>query len=114
MTSPTPKPGIRDIALYVGGRSAVPGVAKSVKLSSNESALGPSPKAMEALRAAAHDLELYPDGSSGLLRQAIGGAFGLDPARILVGGKGRAHYLPFWQMPICSPATKRSLADMPF
>jgi histidinol-phosphate aminotransferase len=88
MTTPTPKPGILDIALYVGGRSAVPGVAKPVKLSSNESALGPSPKAVEALRAAAQDLEHYPDGSSRLLREAIAGVYGLDPARILVGGEG--------------------------
>ena len=71
MTSPTPKPGILDIELYVGGRSAVPGVAKVFKLSSNESPLGPSPKAVTALAAAAHDLALYPDGSSKKLRDAI-------------------------------------------
>ena len=49
--SPTPKPGILDIAPYVGGRATIPGVAKAIKLSSNESPLGPSPAAMEALRA---------------------------------------------------------------
>ena len=43
--SPTPKPGILDISPYVGGRAAVPGVAKVFKLSSNESPLGPSPRA---------------------------------------------------------------------
>ena len=47
--SPTPKPGILDISPYVGGRAAVPGVAKVFKLSSNESPLGPSPKALAAL-----------------------------------------------------------------
>ena len=47
--SPTPKPGILDIELYVGGRSAVPGWPKVYKLSSNESPLGPSPKAVAAL-----------------------------------------------------------------
>ena len=88
MTEPTPKPGILDIALYVGGRSAVPGVAKVYKLSSNESPLGPSPAAMAALAAAAHDLQLYPDGNSRLLREAIAKTYGLDPARIVVGGEG--------------------------
>jgi histidinol-phosphate aminotransferase len=88
MTDPTPKPGILDIELYVGGRSAVPGVAKVYKLSSNESPLGPSPAAMAALTAAAHDLQLYPDGSSRLLREAIAKVHGLDPARIVVGGEG--------------------------
>ena len=55
MTEPTPKPGILDIELYVGGRSAVPGVAKVYKLSSNESPLGPSPAAVAALASRALD-----------------------------------------------------------
>ena len=88
MTEPTPKPGILDIELYVGGRSAVPGVAKVFKLSSNESPLGPSPAAVAALAAAAQHLELYPDGNSRLLREAIGKVYGLDPTRIVVGGEG--------------------------
>ena len=88
MTSPTPKPGILDIELYVGGRSAVPGVEKVYKLSSNESPLGPSPKAVAALSAAAHDLALYPDGGSLRLREAIAGVYGLDAVRIVVGGEG--------------------------
>lgn len=86
--SPTPKPGILEVSLYVGGRSAVPGVTKPIKLSSNESPIGPSPKAMEALREAAHDLQLYPDGSTRLLREAIGEVHGLDPDRIVAGGEG--------------------------
>lgn len=88
MSSPEPKPGILDIALYVGGRSSVPGVAKVFKLSSNESPIGPSPRAMEALSAAAHNLELYPDGSSRQLREAIAQVHGLDADRIVVGGEG--------------------------
>ena len=86
--SPTPKPGILEVSLYVGGRASVPGVAEPIKLSANESPLGPSPKAMEALRAAAHDLELYPDGSTRLLREAIGEVHGLNPDRIVAGGEG--------------------------
>ncbi|MBV9550758.1 MAG: histidinol-phosphate transaminase [Alphaproteobacteria bacterium] len=88
MTAPTPKPGILDIELYVGGRSSVPGAAKVYKLSSNESALGPSPLAVAALTAAAHDLERYPDGSSRLLRDAIARAYEIDAERIVVGGEG--------------------------
>jgi histidinol-phosphate aminotransferase len=88
MTQPTPKPGILDIELYVGGRSAVPGVEKVYKLSSNESPLGPSPAAVAALTAAAQNLQLYPDGSSLLLREAIAKTYGLDAARIVAGGEG--------------------------
>ena len=88
MTRPTPKPGLLDIELYVGGRSTLPGVAKVHKLSSNESPLGPGQKAVAALAGAVRDLQLYPDGGSRLLRDAIGAAYALDPDRIVVGGEG--------------------------
>ncbi len=84
----SPKPGILDISPYVGGRSSAPGVAKVWKLSSNESPLGPSPKAVAALTAAAHDLEIYPDTAAWKLRDAIAQAYGLDVGRIVVGGEG--------------------------
>jgi histidinol-phosphate aminotransferase len=86
--SPTPKPGILEVSLYVGGRASVPGVAEPIKLSANESPIGPSPKAIEALHAAAHNLELYPDGSTRQLREAIGEVHGLGPDRIVAGGEG--------------------------
>ena len=86
--TPEPRPGILDISPYVGGRSGVPGVAKIHKLSSNESPLGPSPAAMEALAAASHDLQLYPEGSARILRDAIGEVYGLDPARLVGSGDG--------------------------
>jgi histidinol-phosphate aminotransferase len=70
---------------YVPGKSTAPGVARVFKLSSNETPLGPSPKAVAAYRAVADHLEDYPDGSSTALREAIGRAFGLDPARIVCG-----------------------------
>jgi len=83
-----PRPGILDISPYVGGRSGVPGVAKVWKLSSNESALGPSPAALAVLADAGADAALYPEGSARLLREAIGKVHGLDPARIVCGGDG--------------------------
>jgi histidinol-phosphate aminotransferase len=72
------------IEAYVPGKSAAAGVAKIHKLSSNETPLGPSPKAIAALRAADH-FELYPDGSATRLREAIAAKYGLDPARIICG-----------------------------
>ena len=81
---PEPRPGIMQIDAYVPGKSAASGVAKIHKLSSNETPLGPSPKAIEAIRTFEH-LELYPDGSATRLREAIGAKYGLDPARILCG-----------------------------
>jgi histidinol-phosphate aminotransferase len=82
---PTPRPGILDIEAYVPGESSVPGGMKPIKLSSNETPLGASPKAVAAYRDEAAHLERYPDGAATALRQAIGRAYGLSPDRIVCG-----------------------------
>lgn len=81
---PEPRPGVMQIDAYVPGKSAAAGVAKIYKLSSNETPLGPSPKAIEAIRTANH-FELYPDGTAAKLREAIAAKYGLDPNRIVCG-----------------------------
>ncbi|MET0531620.1 MAG: histidinol-phosphate transaminase [Microvirga sp.] len=81
---PEPRPGVMQIEAYVPGKSAAAGVAKIHKLSSNETPLGPSSKAVEAVRSFDH-LELYPDGSATKLREAIAAKYGLDPKRIVCG-----------------------------
>jgi histidinol-phosphate aminotransferase len=81
---PVPQPGILDIAPYVPGKSAAPG-SSALKLSANESPLGASPKAVEAFRAAAASLEIYPEGSSKILRTALGEVHGVDPDLIVCG-----------------------------
>ncbi|MGY9005746.1 MAG: histidinol-phosphate transaminase [Alphaproteobacteria bacterium] len=80
-----PCAGILDIDAYQGGLSEIEGRANVIKLSSNEGALGPSPKALEAYRSAGENIARYPDGSAMALRTAIGARFGLDPARIVCG-----------------------------
>ena len=85
MTALTPRPGIMKIAPYVPGKDSVDGKEPLAKLSSNESALGPSPKAMAAYTKAAAELHRYPDGGAEKLRTAIGRRYGLDPARIICG-----------------------------
>jgi histidinol-phosphate aminotransferase len=82
---PQPRPGVLEIDAYVPGKSAAPGVGRVFKLSSNETPLGPSPKAVDAYRSIADRLHDYPDGSATALREAIGRVFGLDPARIICG-----------------------------
>jgi histidinol-phosphate aminotransferase len=82
---PQPRKGVLEIDAYVPGRSRAPGLAKVFKLSSNETPLGPSPKAIAAYNAVGKHLEDYPDGSASDLRDAIGRVFGLDPARIVCG-----------------------------
>ncbi len=84
-TAPKPRPGIMNISAYVPGKSALPSGKTPIKLSSNETPLGPSPRAIDAYRAIEGALERYPDGQSGALREAIGARYGLDAARIVCG-----------------------------
>jgi histidinol-phosphate aminotransferase len=84
-TRPLPRPGVLEIKAYVPGKSSAPNVAKVYKLSSNESALGPSPHAVAAYKTWADHLEDYPDGAASDLREAIARVFGLDPERIVCG-----------------------------
>jgi histidinol-phosphate aminotransferase len=82
---PVPQPGILKIAPYVPGKSqAAPGVV-AIKLSANESPLGASPAALAALLEADRSPEIYPEGTSRILREALGEVHGLDPNRIVCG-----------------------------
>jgi len=83
--APKPRPGVLDIEAYVPGESRIPGGLKPVKLSSNETPLGPSPRAVEAFTQAASSLERYPDGQAAALREAIARRFGLNAGRIVCG-----------------------------
>ena len=86
MPRPVPNPGILDIAPYTPGKSPVQEPGRKVfKLSANETPFGPSPKAIDAYKKAAAHLADYPEGTSRVLREAIGRAFGLDPDRIICG-----------------------------
>jgi histidinol-phosphate aminotransferase len=81
----TPNPGILEITPYVGGRAEAHGVAEAIKLSANESALGPCKAAIEAFRQASGGLEFYPEGGATVLRDTIAGAYGLDASRLVCG-----------------------------
>jgi histidinol-phosphate aminotransferase len=84
-THPEPQPGILAIAPYQPGKSqAAPGVAP-VKLSANESPLGASPAAIAALRAAIERPEIYPEGTSRVLREALAEVHEIDAQRIVCG-----------------------------
>src|SRR5712671_4344096 len=83
--APVPGPGILDISPYIGGESQADGIARPIRLASNESALGPSPKAVAAYKALAGEIHRYPDGGAHGLRAALGRHHGLDPARIVCG-----------------------------
>lgn len=83
--APQPKPWIMAIAPYVPGRSTTDDGRVVAKLSSNENPLGTGAAARAAFAAHSGDLDRYPDAGATALREAIGGAYGLDPARVIYG-----------------------------
>ncbi len=106
--APKPRPGVLDIEAYVPGKSKAPGVAKVFKLSSNETPLGPSPRAIAAYKACADHLR----GLSGRLGRAncarrSGARSGSIPT---ASSAARAPTICCicWRTPISSTATRRS------
>lgn len=79
-----PNPGIMDIAPYVGGESKAD-AQRVIKLSSNESAFGPSPKAMKALQDSASDMHRYPDGGCTVLRAELAKKNNINADQIVCG-----------------------------
>ncbi len=85
MTAPTALPSVRAISPHMVGMSRLDGMQRVIKLSSNESPLGPGRLAREAMTHAFDDVRLYPESDAHRLRDAVAEAHGLDPARIVCG-----------------------------
>jgi histidinol-phosphate aminotransferase len=65
-----------------------------VKLASNENPLGPSPKAIQAMRGALENAHLYPDGGGLYLCRAVATKLGLAPENIIL-GNGSSEVIEF-------------------
>ena len=61
------------------------GITDAIKLASNENPLGPSPKAMKAIRQAVEDLHRYPNGGSYHLHESISKRFDVKSENIVLG-----------------------------
>lgn len=85
MIAPRPNTWLDALHAYVPGKSKAGGTHPIVKLSSNENPLGPSPRAVDAMMAAASDAHRYPDPTARLLREALASLHGLEPSRIVCG-----------------------------
>jgi len=79
-----PRPGVLDITPYKAGDAKIEGFDRVIKLASNESPMGPSPRAIAAVKKTADSgMQLYPDPGCSALRQAIGEVHTLNPDRII-------------------------------
>lgn len=86
-------PWIAGLGVYEPGRPieevaremGIAEIGSIIKLASNENALGPSPRAIAALKKGARDMHLYPDGGSFYLRQALARRLTIAPEQIITG-----------------------------
>jgi len=83
-------PAVQGLSPYVPGKPIDElerelGIQGAIKLASNENPLGPSPLALEAIRAHAHQAHLYPDGSGYALKRALAGQLGVGVENITLG-----------------------------
>jgi histidinol-phosphate aminotransferase len=83
--APQMKPWIEAMHAYVPGKAKADGVPVVAKLSSNENPWGPSPAAVEAMRAVLAEGHRYPDPASTALRTALGAKYGVQPEHIICG-----------------------------
>ncbi len=85
-------PWLRELVAYEPGKP-VEDVARElgllpsqiIKLASNENPLGPSPKALAAMRETLERAHFYPDGGGYYLREAIAQKFGMQRENVILG-----------------------------
>ncbi len=83
-------PSIESLLPYEGGKPIEElarelGISDAIKLASNENALGPSPKALAAARAALSDVHRYPDATAYKLRERIAAEHGVPMGHVIQG-----------------------------
>lgn len=115
-----PRPGIDNLMVYEPGRP-LEEVAREhglqpdalIKLASNENNLGPSPKAIAAMQAAAPLMHLYPDGGNFYLRNALAAKLGIQPA-MLIFGNGSNELIEFLGHVFLQPGTNLVMSQAAF
>tara|TARA_B100000963_G_scaffold155020_1_gene134896 strand:- start:1049 stop:2134 length:1086 start_codon:yes stop_codon:yes gene_type:complete len=80
-----PKPNNIVAEKYVAGMSLFKSKLAKIKLSANESALGPSPKAKKEYIKVSKSFARYPDSDGTFLRKILSNKFKLDRNRIILG-----------------------------
>ena len=80
-----PKPVKFEVERYVEGLSKFKKIENPIKLSANESALGASPKAIQAIEKDKDKIFKYPDSDSNSLREVLSKKFNIDSKRIICG-----------------------------
>lgn len=109
---------IASIKAYVPGKPIEElerelGISNSIKLASNENPLGPSPRAIEAIRGAADQVHYYPDGAAFKLKQACATYAGADVSEVAT-GNGSNELLTLIARTFCQPGDHAVISDYSF
>ncbi|MGO9204171.1 MAG: histidinol-phosphate transaminase [Limisphaerales bacterium] len=113
-------PALRDLPVYQPGRP-IEEVARELglpaqeilKLASNENPLGPSPRAVAAMRRALANANLYPDGNAFYLKQKLASKLGVAPANLIL-GNGSNELLEFVGHALLSPGAEAVVSQYCF
>lgn len=111
-------PGVRGLTPYLPGKPIAElerelGISNIVKLASNENPLGPSPKALEAVRRVLPELHFYPDGGGFELKAALAAKHGVTTVQITL-GNGSNDILELLGRVFLSPAVNSVFSDHAF
>src|SRR5262245_27779384 len=111
-------PDIASLSPYVPGKPIEElqrelGLARVIKLASNENALGSSPKALAALSGGTATLHRYPDGSAFHLREALADRWKVDPDQVIL-GNGSDEILGLLARTFLAPGDEAIMADQAF
>lgn len=107
----TPNPQLDHLPVYQPGRPTEEvarelglNAGEIIKVASNENPLGPSPKAMAAMRAVIDNLHLYPDGNAFYLKRRLAEKLGVHPSNLVL-GNGSNEIIEFVGHAFMSPGT---------
>ena len=89
------------------------GIANSIKLASNENPLGPSPKALAAIREKLEQLHLYPDGDCFYLRRGVAQKLGVAPENLIF-GNGSNEIIELAVRTLMRPGDEAVMAEQAF
>lgn len=111
-------PDIASLSPYVPGKPIEElqrelGLARVIKLASNENPLGPSPKALAALREGHETLHRYPDGGAFRLRQALADRWKVTQDQVIL-GNGSDEILSLLARTFLAPGDEAVMADQTF
>jgi len=116
---PVAKPNLAGIKPYKPGKPIEEVVrelklrGEVIKLASNENPLGPSPKAVIAMRQALKGMQLYPDDSCFYLKRRLAAKFGLGEDQVIM-GNGSVEVILFAAMAYLGPAEAAVMSDGAF